>query len=306
LERLGNVYQEGGKTQAALDAFHKMTELGGEEASRGYQEMIDLYREQKQWPDATRVAEEGVKKLPDDKVLKLALAMQLADEGKANEGVQLARSVLKGGPENRDTYIRVAQIYSRLKRWKEAEDAVNQAEKLSTRTEEKETAQFMLGSIYERQKKYEQAEHAFRQVLAMDPNNSQTLNYLGYMMADQNKHLEEALSMIKRALELDPQNPAYMDSLGWAYFRTGKYDQAEDNLRRAAQRTPYDATIQDHLGELYARTGKLKQAAMHWERALNEWNRSAPADVDQQDVARVQKKLESTKVKLAQQQQQPK
>jgi hypothetical protein len=27
-----------------------------------------------------------------------------------------------------------------------------------------------------------------------------------------------------------------------------------------------------------------------------------PADVDQQDVARVQKKLESTKVKLAQQQ----
>ena len=40
---------------------------------------------------------------------------------------------------------------------------------------------------------------------------------------------------------------------------------------------------------------------MHWERALAEWNRSVPADVDQSDVARVQKKLESAKVKLAQQ-----
>ena len=40
---------------------------------------------------------------------------------------------------------------------------------------------------------------------------------------------------------------------------------------------------------------------MHWERALDEWNKSVPADVDQQDVSRAQKKLESTKVKLAQQ-----
>ena len=71
---------------------------------------------------------------------------------------------------------------------------------------------------------------------------------------------------------------------------------------RAAEKQPNDATIQDHLGELYAKTGKLKMAAMHWERALSEWNRSVPGDVDQQDVARVQKKLESTKVKLAQQQ----
>jgi tetratricopeptide (TPR) repeat protein len=107
--------------------------------------------------------------------------------------------------------------------------------------------------------------------------------------------------MIKRAVELEPQNGAYLDSLGWVYFKLANYDQAEDYLRRAAEKTPNDATIQDHLGELYAKTGKLKLAAMHWERALDEWNKSIASDVDQQDVARVQKKLESTKVKLAQQ-----
>ncbi len=302
LERLGNIYRESGKTQLALDTFKKIVDLGGDEASRGYQELIDTYREQKQWPDATRTAQEAVKKLPNDKSLKLVLAQQLADDGKADEAIQLAKAQLKGGNDDRETYVALSQVYTRLKRWKDAEEALAQAEKLAHRPEEQEYVKFVLGSIYERQKKYDQAEQTFRQVLQIDPNNTMTLNYLGYMLADRNTHLEEALNLIKRAVELDPQNGAYLDSLGWAYFRLGNYDQAEDNLRRAAEKTPNDATVQDHLGELYAKTGKLKMAAMHWERALTEWNRSVPADVDQQDVARVQKKLESTKVKIAQQQ----
>jgi tetratricopeptide (TPR) repeat protein len=306
LEKLGTVYREGGKTQQALDSFQKMVDLGGDEASRGYQEIIDLYREQKQWPEASRAAQEAAKKFPEDKDLKLVLAQQLADSGKPEEGIQLAKSMIKGGPENRTAdraiYVGLSQIYTRLKRWKDAEDALAQAEKLAVKPEEKEYIQFVYGSLYERQKKYDQAEQAFRKVLQGDPSNSMALNYLGYMLADRNLHLEEALNMIKRAVELEPQNGAYLDSLGWVYFRLGNLDQAEENLRRAAEKQPNDATIQDHLGELYAKTGKLKMAAMHWERALSEWNRSVPGDVDQQDVSRVQKKLESTKVKLAQQQ----
>jgi tetratricopeptide (TPR) repeat protein len=214
----------------------------------------------------------------------------------------MAKSALKGGPEDRDTYMQLSQVYQRLKRWKDSEEALAQAEKLAGKPEEKEFVQFAYGALYERQKKYDQAEQSFRKVLQLDPNNTMTLNYLGYMLADRNVHLEEALNMIKRAVELDPQNGAYLDSLGWAYFRMGNYDKAEENLRRAAEKTPNDATIQDHLGELYSKTGQHKLAVAHWERALTEWQRSVPADVDQQDVARVQKKLESTKVKLAQQQ----
>jgi len=301
LERLGNIYREAGRPLLAMETFRKIVDLGGDEASRGYQEMIDSYREQKQWNEATKVAQEAVKKLPQDKGLKLTLAQQLADSGKADESVQLAKSALKGGPEDRDTYIMLSQIYMRLKRWKESEEAIGQAEKLAVRPEEKEYIRFVQGSIYERQKKFEQAEQAFRQVLQQNPSNSMALNYLGYMLADRNSHLEEALTLIKKALDLDPQNYNYIDSLGWVYFKLGNYDQAEENLRRAADKAPSDATIQDHLGELYARTNRFKLAAAHWERALDEWNKSVPADVDQQDVSRVSKKLESTKVKLAQQ-----
>jgi tetratricopeptide (TPR) repeat protein len=301
LERLGNIYREENKPQLALETYRKIVELGGEEASRGYQIIVEAYRDQKQWADATRAAQEAANKLPHDKGVKLALANQFADDGKADEAIRMAKALLKGTPEDRETYLMLFQIYSRLKRWPDAEDAIAQADKISARPEERAYLQFLQGSAYERQKKYDQAEQMFRQVLQQDPNNGMTLNYLGYMLADHNSHLEEALALIKKALTLEPQNAAYLDSLGWAYFKLGNFDQAEENLRKAADKTPNDATVQDHLGELYAKTGRLKLAAAHWERALDEWNKSIPGDVDQQDLARVQKKLESTKIKLAQQ-----
>ena len=301
LNRLGNIYRDEGRPLLALETFRKIADLGGEQGARGYQEIIETYREQKQWSEATKAAQEAVKKLPNDKTLKMVLATQLADDGKGEEGIQTARSLLKNTAHDRETYLGLSQIYARLKRWKDAEDALVQADKLSTRDEDKEYVLFLQGANCERQKKYELAEQKFRQILQLDPNNTMTLNYLGYMLADRNVHLEEALDLIKKALALDPQNGAYLDSLGWAYFRLGNYDQAEANLRKASDKTPNDATIQDHLAELYAKTGRLQLAATHWEHALDEWNKSVPADVDQDDVTRVQKKLETVKVRLAQQ-----
>jgi tetratricopeptide (TPR) repeat protein len=119
------------------------------------------------------------------------------------------------------------------------------------------------------------------------------------MLADRGTRLDEALNMIKKAVDLDPANGAYLDSLGWAYYKLGKYELAEDTLIKASQRIGTDPTVQDHLGDLYQKTGRLKLAAAHWERALQEWNKTVAAEVDQNDVARVQKKLESAKMKLA-------
>jgi len=231
--------------------------------------------------------------------LKMVYAAQLADMGKADEGLQQVKSLLAGKPEDREVYITLAQMNSRLKRWDDAEQNLNKAEELSVKPEDKEYVDFLRASTYERQKKFDQAEDTFRKVIAADPDNATALNYLGYMLADRNQKLEEALSLIKKAVDLDPANGAYLDSLGWAYFRLGKFDVAEDTLIKASQHIGTDPTVQDHLGDLYQKTGRLKLAVTHWERALNEWNKTVSAEVDQTDVARVQKKLESAKVRLA-------
>jgi len=45
--------------------------------------------------------------------------------------------------------------------------------------------------------------------------------------------------------------------------------------------------------------GRLKLAAAHWERALDEWNKTVAAEVDNDNVAQLTQKIESAKVKLA-------
>jgi tetratricopeptide (TPR) repeat protein len=299
LERLGTVYRDNNNEQLAIETFQKMVPLGDDNAERGYQQIIDTYREAKQWQKATDAAKEATQKLPNDRGLKMVYAAQLADMGQVDAGLKQVTSLLDGTPQDRDVYINLAQMYTRLKRWPEAEAALEKAAALSTKDEDKEYVEFLRGSTLERQKKYDQAEEVFRKVLATDPQNAAVLNYLGYMLADRGTKLDEALIMIKKAVELEPANGAYLDSLGWAYFRLGKYELAEDNLIKASQHMATDPTVQDHLGDLYQKTGRLKLAAAHWERAVDEWNKTVPAEVDTDNFAQVTQKLESAKVKLA-------
>jgi tetratricopeptide (TPR) repeat protein len=299
LERLGTVYRDNNNEQLAIETFQKMLPLGDDNAERGYQQIIDTYREAKQWQKGTDAAKEATQKLPNDRGLKMVYAAQLADMGQADAGVEQVKSLLKGTAEDRDVYITLAQMYSRLKRWPESEAALNKAEELSVKDEDKAYVEFLRGSTYERQKKFDQAEEVFRKALARDPQNAAVLNYLGYMLADRGVKLDEALIMIKKAVELEPANGAYLDSLGWAYFKLGKYELAEDSLTKASQHMGMDPTVQDHLGDLYQKTGRLKLAAVHWERALDEWNKTVPAEQDTDDLAQVTQKLESAKMKLA-------
>jgi tetratricopeptide (TPR) repeat protein len=303
VERLGMVYREQENYPAAIETFRKMLTLGDENARSGYQEIIDTYREAKQWPQATAVAKEAVQRLPNDRDLRMVLDAQLADTGEFDKAVADIRSLLKGGPEDREVYLRLAIIYTRTKRWNEALEGLAKAEQLSSKPEDKAYVSFLRGDLYQRQKMFDQAEAEFKKVLSTtaptDPQSAATLNYLGYMNADRGVKLDESLNFIKQALTFEPNNGAYLDSLGWTYFKLGKYDLAEQNLTKAESHMGTDPTVQEHLGDLYQKIGRLKLAAAHWDRAVQEWNRTVPSEVDTEAFAKVQQKLDAAKVKLA-------
>jgi tetratricopeptide (TPR) repeat protein len=303
IERLGMIYREQENYTAAVDTFRKMLTLGDENARSGYQEIIDTYREAKQWPQATAAAKEAVQKLPDDRDLRMVLDAQLADTGDFDKAVADVRSMLKNGPEDREIYVRLAIIYTRAKRWSDAEQALAKADQLSAKPEDKAYTGFLRGDLYQHQKMFDKAEEEFKKVLSFtpptDPQAAATLNYLGYMNADRGVKLEESLNYVKQALSFDPNNGAYLDSLGWVYFKLGKYDLAEESLNKAAVHMSSDPTVQEHLGDLYQKTGRLKLAAIHWDRAVQEWNKTVPAEQDAEAFAKVQQKLDAAKVKLA-------
>jgi tetratricopeptide (TPR) repeat protein len=303
VERLGMVYRDQENYTAAVETFRKMLALGPDNARTGYQEIIDTYREAKEWPQATAAAKEAVQKLPEDRDLRMVLDSQLADTGDADKALADVHSLLKGGPEDREVYLRLAIMNTRVKRWNDAEDNLASAEKLSTKIDDKAYVSFLRGDLLQRQKKFDEAEAEFKKVLdevpPTDPQSAATLNYLGYMNADRGVKLDESLNYVKQALTLEPNSGAYLDSLGWVYYKLGKYDLAEESLNKAVLRMSSDPTVQEHLGDLYQKTGRLKLAAAHWDRAVQEWNKTVPAEVDNEAFAKVQQKLDAAKVKLA-------
>jgi len=301
LERLGAVYQEQNKVDQAVATYQKLIDMGGETAVNGYKAQVGAYTDAKQFDKAVEVARKAVAANPTDNEMKLILAGELADQGKTDEGLALTKSLLTNSKDDRAVWIGLGQIYVRARRWKEAEEAFNKAEPLTTRKEDRSYLLFLRGEMAERQKHYEPAEQFFRQVLDLDPTSTMTLNYLGYMLADKNMRLPEALKMIRKAVEIEPMNGAYLDSLGWVYFKMGEYELAEENLRQAVQRDSTDPTVHDHLAELYEKTGRIRLAAQQWELSIVAFAKSSPADVEPGDVAKVQKKLDSARAKLARQ-----
>jgi tetratricopeptide (TPR) repeat protein len=229
------------------------------------------------------------------------LAGELADQDHPDEGLAMAKTLLDGATpdQQRGVWFAVAQMNIRLRRFKDAEEALDKAEPLATKNDDRTYLSFLRGEWAERQKHLDQAERYFRQALDLDPQSAMTLNYLGYMWTDKGIKLPDALKMIRKAVAIEPMNGAYLDSLGWVYFKMGEYELAEDNLRQAVSRDQSDPTVHMHLGDLYEKTGRIRLAAAQWQISLDEFAKSAPADIEPGDVSKVQKKLESARVKLA-------
>ncbi|HEU5351459.1 MAG TPA: tetratricopeptide repeat protein, partial [Terracidiphilus sp.] len=299
LARLGGVYHEQNKVDDAIATYQKLIDMGGDQAIEGYQGEVDVYRDAKMFDKALDVTQKAVAADPKNVDLKLLLAGELADQGKVDQGLDMAKAQLTSTPKDRGVWLTLAQMYMRLHRWKDAEDALDKAEPLSTGKDDKIYLLFLRGALADHQKHEGPAEDYFRQVLTIDPDNAMTLNYLGYMLADKGTRLPEALQLIRKAVKLDPMNGAYLDSLGWAYYKLGQYELAEQNLRQAVDRDQTDPTVHEHLGDLYEKTGRIRLAAAQWELSLAEFAKSLPADVEQSDVSKLQKKLESARVKLA-------
>jgi tetratricopeptide (TPR) repeat protein len=299
-QQLGQLYRDTQNYQAAVSTFQDLGQLGEEEDRRARMLIMDTYRAAKDLPKALEAGKEAVAKYPSDPGVRTSNALLLGENGQTDEAVKILRTQLNGTAGDRDTYLNIAQVYERGRRYKEAEEAGKAAEAVPGDPRDNEMVWFLLGAIYERQKFYDKAEDQFKKALAVDPNNAPVLNYYGYMLGDLGIRLDEAESLVQRALKEEPNSGAYLDSLGWIYYKEDKLADAESTLLKAVQHESHDATIRSHLGDVYAKSGRMDLAAVEWEKSLAEWRRSLPADIETDKIAEVEKKLSQVKHRVAQ------
>ena len=298
LERLGLLYRSANRNQEAVDTFRQIAALDSQGGARALVHVIDTWRMAREHRKALQEAEAAARLFPNDRLVKMAHASVLADAGRTDEAAAQVRSLLDG-QRDRETWLALAQVYEKGKRWEESGKALEEAQKLSTGKQDQSAVHFMRGALYEKMKQWDRAEAEFRKVLEIEPDNSSALNYLGYMFADRGVRLDEAEKLIARALELDPGNGAYLDSLGWVYYHQGKLGEAEDLLRRSLEKVGNDPTVHDHLGDVYFKQGKTREAILQWQISLKEWQAGSQAEADPAEVAKVARKLENAKVRLA-------
>jgi tetratricopeptide (TPR) repeat protein len=299
LERLGSIYRAQEKYDQALSVFREIIALGPPQVAHGEALVIETLRLEHQPDEAMKEADAAVAQFPKDRQLLMLRATLLGDRGHLDEALTTLNGLLTGGPSDLEVLLATAELDSQAKRFPEAEAAAQKALSMSTKPDDQESARFLLGSIYERQKKYDLAEAEFKKVLAADPLNGQASNYLGYMLADRGVRLEESVQYIQQALKTDPNNGAYLDSLGWAYLKMHRPDLAEAPLERAGRLISDDPTVLEHLGNLHLELGKARLAEQEWERALQQWPSALGSDFDAEAAARLQKRLDDLKLRLA-------
>ena len=299
LERLGVLQRELGSSEEAARTFREIADLNPRIKPRMLAQVVETWRQARDFARAEKEARKAVEEFDDDPLLANLLASVLSDRGKTKDAVKVVERASKGGEPDIDMLLTMARIYEKGRQFDKAEERIEAASKLADSNDARIAILFAYGSLYERSRRYEKSEASFRDLLELDPDNASALNYLGYMFADRSVHLEEAHNLIQRALDLEPDNGAYLDTLGWVYYRQDKLELAAKYLERSLKQYDDDPVVHTHLGDVYFKQGRVADAKQHWSRGLEEWNRSAPADRDAEEVESLRRKLSELELSMA-------
>ncbi len=226
---------------------------------------------------------------PDDPAFvtaEIGRAGALQAQGNTDAALEALRTLAKSHGDLIIVQSSLGDLLRVEKRFDEAEAAYTAALNLVTEAQpEQWILYFYRGICHEQSLDWAPAEADFRAALALNPNQPQVLNYLGYGLVDRGEKLDEALGMIERAVAADPEKGYIIDSLAWALFRLGRYDEALAPMEKASVLEPVDPVVTDHLGDVYWKVGRTLEARFQWHRALS-------FDPTEKDAERIRRKLE--------------
>ncbi len=290
-EKMIQIYKKTNRTNDAKALIEKARGLFGKQDLFPDRQLIMFYRETGKIPEALRAIRDLRRRNGKDYGLLRLEASILTESGKVDDAVALIKPLIGkknttgrgvavgtdevvasyGAPMFDDftNYIFISNLYAQAKRGKEAIEAANQAVSAGQADEQKQVAKLTLATAYQTAENFPAAENLLREILKQMPGNPIALNNLGYFLIERDTKLDEALNLIVRAVKIDPTNPSYLDSLGWAYYKLGKFEQAEKYLKEALRIDESSPTVQEHLGDVYQKQGKTAQAKSAWRKSLN-------------------------------------
>jgi tetratricopeptide (TPR) repeat protein len=125
-----------------------------------------------------------------------------------------------------------------------------------------------LGDAYNDAKQFSKSDLAYDKALAMEPNNTGTLNNYAYYLSLRKDQLEKAERMSRRANELQPGSATYQDTYAWVLFQMGRYADARSWMEKALAGTAEpDGVLLEHYGDILFELGDRSAAMEQWKLA---------------------------------------
>jgi Flp pilus assembly protein TadD/predicted small lipoprotein YifL len=131
------------------------------------------------------------------------------------------------------------------------------------------------GMANERTGNYPMAVKAYERGLAVEPNNVELLNSLGFALFQAGKS-REAIAPLEKALTIDPKHWKSHNNLALAYIDLGELEMAEAHYRESLAIKPQPA-IHNDLGFVLEREGLIDEAVRSYRKALELDPKSASA-----------------------------
>jgi tetratricopeptide (TPR) repeat protein len=209
------------------------------------------------------------------------LAVIRSGQGRLSEAVEAVEAAIAAQPGTPELYLLLSTLHERAKHPRRSVATLQRGAK-----EIPDSAELhrRLARAAWSERDLKTAIPAAERVVALEPEGSEGLNFLGYLLAEAGQDLERAEELVTRAIALDgDRDGAHLDSLGWIALRSGRADEAVPLLEEAVALVPGDPTILTHLGDAYAADGQRPKAVETWKRAYAE---TAAGDVQRRILRR--------------------
>ncbi|MEA3231092.1 MAG: tetratricopeptide repeat protein, partial [Thermodesulfobacteriota bacterium] len=195
----------------------------------------------------------------------LQIGFILNDQGKAEEAIAHAKTVIEQIPDDPEPYLYLGIFQEDLKQYEAAIGSIRKGLEVDP---DNVRLLFRLGVIFDKADNKDECIATMRKVIELNPEHANALNYLGYTYADLGENLKEAEELVKEALRFKPEDGYITDSLGWIYFKKERYADALKVLLRAVRLIPDDPIILEHTGDAYLKNNNRQKALEFYRRSL--------------------------------------
>lgn len=262
LTLFGSQLVSAGKSKEAIELFEKITQENPDKAEM--LTYLGLLQFQHNVPSSAATLERSLEKNPDSLYTKYALSQVYLEQGKINEAMQLANSLINSNQDQLAGHLMAASIYDFQKNYANALAHLDSAYAI-----DKSNRAVLFGKfeIAIKQKKFDDASSSLEKILELDPGDTNALLNM-YRLGKTQKDNQQFSASIATALKESPDNDGLIVLHGFILADQKKYDDAINALLQVDDDSKVYGNAQLLLGTLESRRNNIEKALSHFQNVV--------------------------------------